>query len=184
MAVFLTIIYSYNLLYNLFYKNNKIFPIYENYSSILLFIPLLLGSLSIGYYLYSYIIDINNISLFYSHFIPSYLHYLPLFLFFFGFIFIYFFINIYPNRFHILLNRRFFIDSIYNYISYHFLYSSYIYLFKYIDKGILEYIGPTGLYRLLYNMKNTFIYQNQLINSFFLFIIIFFFISFFFIFYY
>ena len=184
IGVLLTILYSYNLLYNLFYKHNKIFPIKESYSSFFLFIPLLLGSLFIGYYLYSYIIDISFIPLFYSNYIPSYYHTLSISLLLLGIVLIYIYTNIYPNRLHIIYNRRFFIDSIYNYISYHFLYTSYIYLYKYIDKGILEYIGPTGLYRLLYNIKNKFIYQNQLINSFYLFIIIFFFISFFFIFYY
>jgi NADH:ubiquinone oxidoreductase subunit 5 (subunit L)/multisubunit Na+/H+ antiporter MnhA subunit len=178
LAVLFTILYTYNILYNVFLKHNKVFPNKEHSSSIFLFFPLFFGSLSIGYYLYDYIDTITY------NLIPIYIHYLPLFLLFIALIIYYFYINRYPNRIHIIFNRRFFIDSIYNYISYYFLYYSYIYLYKYIDRGILEYIGPTGIYRLIYNIKEKLIYQNQLINSFYLFIIFFFFLSIFFIFYY
>lgn len=160
LGVLFTIIYSYNLIYNIFIKHNKISPLYEYTPSIIIFIPLLLGSLTIGYYLYDYIIQDNILILHKLNYLPHSYHFIPSFFIFISFILIYYYNHFYPsygyNLLHILFNRRFFIDSLYNFLSFYFLYFSYFYFYKFLDKGFLEFLGPLGIFRfLLFNSSTS-----------------------------
>jgi hypothetical protein len=51
-----------------------------------------------------------------------------------------------------ILNKRLFIDSFNNYIAYISFKIGHTFTFKSIDRGILEFIGPVGLIRVLYSI--------------------------------
>jgi NADH:ubiquinone oxidoreductase subunit 5 (subunit L)/multisubunit Na+/H+ antiporter MnhA subunit len=53
------------------------------------------------------------------------------------------------------LNNRWFFDYIYNrYIGYPVINIGYEYCYKLIDKGFLEFFGPTGLSTIIYKIIN------------------------------
>lgn len=56
---------------------------------------------------------------------------------------------------HSIFNRRFFFDPLYNKLCHIFSYLGLIYTFKFIDRGILEYIGPINIYRLIFSTYNS-----------------------------
>jgi NADH-quinone oxidoreductase subunit L len=53
----------------------------------------------------------------------------------------------YRNWF-ILLNKKFFFDSIYNFINQKFVKFTFQFSYREIDRGILEYFGPTGTFNI------------------------------------
>lgn len=53
---------------------------------------------------------------------------------------------------YIFFNRKWFFDKIYNYILAHNILTwSYVYTYQNLDRGLFELIGPTGLYKTIYN---------------------------------
>lgn len=177
IGALLTIIYSINLLYHVFIKNNKIFPLKEIHSSYFIFLPLLFGSLFIGYLSQDFIL-LNNLFL-ELNYIPYYIHILPFISIIIGLFFILLYNNGEPNKRHIILNKRFYFDSLYNYFSYFFLFSSSLFLFKFLDKGFLEYIGPIGLYRKIILISRNMRKSKIMINTIFLLFILLFIFYFF-----
>lgn len=186
----LTTIYSFKLFFNSFfgYNNSPNFTLISSYSyeipkSLFFFlIPLIFGSIFIGYYSNEYFLGlgINNFSILHS-FLPTFLHYLPLITILIGFFFSFSELPFYYSYyFASLFNRRLFFDSLYNYLlAYPFLSLGYNLSFKFFDRGFLEFFGPLGFFRFFYFFPNLFSLQNQsLLNYSFLFFYIFF--SFFF----
>jgi NADH-ubiquinone oxidoreductase chain 5 len=53
---------------------------------------------------------------------------------------------------YIFFNRKWFFDKIYNYVLAHNILTwSYVYTYQNLDRGLFELIGPTGLYKTIYN---------------------------------
>ena len=84
-------------------------------------------------------------------------------------------------------NKKFFIDDFYNFLTLNIYKISYI-IFKTIDKGLLEFLGPRGLVNAVYKISKNFnkmfqsgyVYQYTfviLLNVFFIFVLILFYIS-------
>jgi NADH:ubiquinone oxidoreductase subunit 5 (subunit L)/multisubunit Na+/H+ antiporter MnhA subunit len=150
LGAFLTILYSFKLLFKIFIpfkplesKNQFPLPLY------LLLLLLLFGCLFLGHFTSSYFLSSIY---FISPHIP-YLSLLPFFTLFIFFIFSKFTISYYYypsfilSFFYSLFNHRTYFHSILNSISLSSL-SSFYSLYLLLDKGILEYLGPLGIYRL------------------------------------
>lgn len=149
LGAMFTIIYSIRLLYITYYSNLSLKPSISfplEYYSILLF--LLYGSISLGYSsspyflssyssfipISSYIILLSSLTIILYFITPSYLSSFSQYEFLYSFF--------------TLFNLRTHIDSFFNIIADYILSLSYL-LYKSLDKGILEYLGPIGLYRIL-----------------------------------
>lgn len=194
LGAFFTSLYSFKLFFNTFfsypnYPNSNILnKIREIPITLFIFlIPLLCGSIFIGFLFNDYLIGpgVNNITLLHS-FLPPFLHFLPLFSLFLGFLFSFFELPFY--YFYLianLFNRRLFLDPLFNYLlAYPVLSIGYHFSFKLIDRGFLEYFGPLGLFRTFYYFPNNYSLASQsLLNFsylfFYLFLSFFFFFSFF-----
>lgn len=144
----LTLFYSYKLLYKLYYNN-----IISSYSSIfiyslyLILSVLLLGTIFLGYYTYTYFY--SDIQYLLSS--SLLLHVLPLFILitFIPYKLPY---DIYSILYIIytLFNNKSYVDYIINKLSINSFISYYSY-YKFLDKGILEFFGPIGIFRLFVN---------------------------------
>ena len=67
------------------------------------------------------------------------------------------------RKFYTFLNRKWFFDKIYNeFLVQHTLVAAYEHGYQNMDRGIIELLGPNGLYRILSPLANTytFIYNN------------------------
>jgi proton-translocating NADH-quinone oxidoreductase chain L len=103
----------------------------------------------------------------------------------------YFYYKIYFNMFYIGYNA-FFFNNFYNYIYIYFYKLSYLINIKNLDKGLFEYFGPFGIYKLeefFLNIGNFFffgriIYFSLFLKFFYIFIIIKIFLFYFFLFYF
>lgn len=173
----LTTIYSFKLLFLSFfgYSNSSNSYSFNNTNteiptSLLLFIiPLLLGSIFIGYLSNEYFLGlgVNNISILHS-FIPSILVLLPIFTLILGFILSLSDIPFYYSYlFASFFNRRLFLDPLFNYFFASPLFSlAYHLSFKFFDRGFLEFFGPIGIFRLFYYFPNTYTLNNQSLLNF------------------
>lgn len=54
---------------------------------------------------------------------------------------------------YILFNKKWFFDSIYNRLGYKILNLGYVISYKFFDKGVLEYFGPLGVTKVVYNIS-------------------------------
>lgn len=161
----LTSIYSFKLLYYTFYAkpnslNYSIF--YNNIKShseypltllnIFIFSILIFGSIFFGYLSKELLGTILLVSD--NEFFPFYIKLIPLFFSFLGIFFAFIILNPWKNRYILtIMNRRFFFDSLINYfLALKFLNIGYLYTFKFLDRGFLEYFGPIGLLRILYSV--------------------------------
>lgn len=128
-------------------------------------------------------VNMNNLNLFDAELIPHFFKLLPVVLSFMGlfsaFLFyifksdllFYLKISKLGKKIYVFLNRKWFFDKIYNeYIGQFFFNFSYSVSYKFIDRGIFEMIGPTGLSFLvlkigsnLHKMQTGFMYHYTLI---------------------
>lgn len=76
------------------------------------------------------------------------------------------------------LNQKWFFDKIYNQLSLTFLKQSYYTFYAFLDKGIIEFFGPTGIYQMLWRTSLTVRQAQQGYLSFYFFSIFLFLISF------
>ena len=126
---------------------------------------------------------INNMNIFDAEFIPVFYKILPVILSFFGVISAYLLyvlqsnllyqikISNYGKKFYNFLNRKWFFDKIYNeYLTQFFFKFGYSISYKFVDRGIFEILGPTGLSNLalkigsnLHKMQTGFIYHYTLL---------------------
>lgn len=203
LSAFLTSFYSFRLLYLTFWSKtnsykNIIFNSHE--SSIFMCIPLFilsLGSIFIGYITKDMFLGLgssfwgfsifnlsNNIISLNGEFMPFYIKLLPLFFSFIGSFFIYYNNYLYIKynyynislkfkQIYIFLIKKWYFDIIYNkFVVYNLLSLGFITL-KDIDRGIIEFLGPLGIVRLLNLLiKRISIIQNGLISNYVFFIII------------
>lgn len=137
--------------------------------------------IGVGSVFWTNILIINpfNNNIYNSEFLETYYKLLPLIISFFG-IFICFLIynvkiNLYLSKLflksknlrflYFFINKRWFFDLIYNFITNYFYKLSFIFFFIKIDRGFLELLGPLGLTRLIYNLSLNYIIYLQ--NGFF-----------------
>jgi NADH-ubiquinone oxidoreductase chain 5 len=153
---------------------------------------LVIPSIFVGYYLKDLIVGVGSHSfgtsiyvsfihfnLFDSEFISIFYKILPVNLSLFGFFSAFFFYNFYPNFLFKLktsligkimykfLNRKWFFDKIYiEYVGQFFFKFGFSISYKFIDRGVFEILGPTGLSSIIlkisYNihkMQTNFIYH-------------------------
>ena len=139
-------------------------------------------SIFIGYYLKDMIVGVgspffstaimvnpSNMNLFDAEFIPLFYKTLPVNLSIFGFslaLFLYIFqskflfkikTSLVGNKMYNFLNRKWFFDKIYNeYLGQFFFKFGYSISYKFIDRGIFEILGPTGLSSMALNIGNKF----------------------------
>lgn len=159
----LTSIYSIKLIYNTFLRrsNSLNYSIFYNHSSHIQEVPvflvvvlslLLLGSIFIGYLFKE--IFLTSIYVSDNEFVPFYIKLIPLLFSFSGIILSFLILDPWKfNYFLTLFNRRFFFDSLFNnLLALTSLKLGYKYTYKLIDRGILEYMGPIGLLRILYSV--------------------------------
>lgn len=154
-AIF-TSIYSFKLIFFTFFSkpNHSLLlspSVHELPSSLTLLLSLLLlGSIFLGFFLKDFFF-FNNLD---TEFLPNYIKLIPLILSIMGIGIAFIVLN--PWKYYFLLtifNRRFFFDSIFNSIlALPLLSSAYLFSFKLIDRGLLEYFGPVGLFRILYTL--------------------------------
>jgi NADH-quinone oxidoreductase subunit L len=152
-AIF-TSLYSFKLLYKLYIIRipNK-YIVYFSHFPLYIYIyllPLLFGSIYIGYYSYSYYISTYQYLLYsnpYIIIIPGFSIILYILLYYLSEGYSYY-ISVIIYNIYIFYNNKSYIDYIINKIAYKLLFIPYS-LYKNIDKGILEYLGPLGLYKLL-----------------------------------
>jgi NADH-ubiquinone oxidoreductase chain 5 len=125
----------------------------------------------------------NNMNIFDAEFIPVFFKTLPVKLSLFGVFSAYFLYSFQANLLYKLkttvigkkiynfLNRKWFFDKIYNeYLAQFFLKFGYSISYKFIDRGIFEILGPTGLSNLalkvgsnLHKLQTGFIYHYTLL---------------------
>jgi len=167
-----------------FYKNYEFLGNHEslNYIFFSLFILCVL-SIFIGYLSKDFFIGFgtdffenslkilpsHNLQIF-SEFLPIYIKLLPFFFSLMGmclslilhFFYYYYQINLnlnsLGNYLYKLVNQRWFFDIIFNYFFVKKgLIFGYKVCFKLIDKGFIEFFGPTGLSKIFYNLSNNYI---------------------------
>jgi len=103
-------------------------------------------------------VNSNNMNLFDSEFIPLFYKTLPVNLSLFGFILAFILYNfrskilfrvktsLVGKKIHNFLNRKWFFDKLYNeYFGQFFFKFGYSVSYKFVDRGIFEIFGPTGL---------------------------------------
>ena len=119
-----------------------------------------------------------NNNLYNSEFLETYYKLLPLIISFFGIFICFIIYNIKMNLYlcklflnyknlrflYFFINKRWFFDLIYNYITNYFYKISFNIFFIKIDRGFLELLGPLGLTRLIYflSLNYTIFFQNGL----------------------
>lgn len=182
-GAFLTNIYSFKLLFSSFFLSNNspkslFFASYSEipFKFIPFFLLLLFGSIFIGFLGFDFFIGPGispfglDHELYPAH---SFIKLIPLAIILFVFslnIYFYFF-SFFPffNRFFVSLfsffNRRAFFDPIFNYL---FIYPTFLTsysTFKFIDRGLLEYFGPLGLFRSFFFFYKNFNLKNQFISN-------------------
>ena len=104
----------------------------------------------------------QNVLILEAEFLPTFIKLLPVILSLLGGISAYVFYNFFSKflynikisligrYLYIFLNRKWFFDKIYNYIlAHHFLIWGYKYAYQNIDRGIIEFLGPTGIFSLI-----------------------------------
>lgn len=127
--------------------------------------------------------NINNMNIFDAEFIPVFYKILPVILSLFGVILAYLLyvlqsnllyqikISKFGKKLYNFLNRKWFFDKIYNEYLTQFLFKfGYSISYKFVDRGIFEILGPTGLSNLalkigtnLHKMQTGFIYHYTLL---------------------
>lgn len=143
---------------------------------------LAIPSIFVGYYTKDMIVGVGssffntgimvnspNMNLFDAEFIPVFYKLLPVILSLSGFLlalFLYIFrskflfeikTSFLGNKIYNFLNRKWFFDKIYNeYLGQFFFKFGYSVSYKFIDRGIFEILGPTGLSNLALNIGGTF----------------------------
>ena len=195
IAAFLTTFYSFKLIYLIFLTSpNNISKLYHKLTQIeidkYLLFPLILlnfGSIFTGYLLKDLYIGINsfffseslffignniNITLMEINYLNFFIKILPLILFLISFsliLYIYFYykylINIQFNNLIKFISLGWYIDYIYNKISYNFLKKSYEIFYCLIDKGFLEFFGPLGIKKFFIKISSNisnFFQRNQI----------------------
>ncbi len=174
LGAFLSSLYSFRLLYFSFFNTSLSFPNLHFFENAYVLYPLfflIVGSLFFGFFTQSFFssFDSFHFDLETSFFFTNWNYKFFLFLIpFFAVAFLYFQsnplhtskVNISSNLLHFystIFNRRLFFDTIYNYFlvlptfsfSYHFLY-------KFLDRGILEFFGPLSFFRLFFSFQDSF----------------------------
>ncbi len=157
---------------------------------------LAIPSIFVGYYTKDMIVGVGshffgtaiyvssiNFNLFDAEFLPTFYKTLPVYLSLLGFIsafFLYNFkskflfnikIHFFGKQLYNFLNRKWFFDKIYNdYFGQFFFKFGYSISYKFLDRGIFEILGPTGLSNTalrigsnLHNMQTGFIYHYTLL---------------------
>ena len=147
-----TSIYSFKLLNLTFFKfsNGQTFKVHNeiplNYLPILLL--LVIGSIFFGYFFKDVFI-----SFFFAEFNSNLIKLFPLLISLLAILISFIELNPWKNRILLrVLNKRLYIDSLNNYLAYLTLKIGHNLTFKSIDRGILEFIGPVGLIRILYSI--------------------------------
>lgn len=183
LSAFLTAFYSIRLLYLTFliksnFNKYTLFLIHE--PSLRMLLPLsclAFGSIFLGYISKDLFIGLGtlfwgnsiftkNLILIEFEFIPLSFKLLPLIFSLIGIISAYYFYTFYfkilyafkltflGNYFYNFFNKKWLFDKMYNeYIVQNILIFSYFYSYKIIDKGFLEFYGPSGLIKFLYNIS-------------------------------
>jgi NADH:ubiquinone oxidoreductase subunit 5 (subunit L)/multisubunit Na+/H+ antiporter MnhA subunit len=54
----------------------------------------------------------------------------------------------------IFFNRKFFFDYIYNFFIFNKLIKNLVKIYYFLDKGVLEWVGPTGAFYITYKLNN------------------------------
>jgi len=114
-----------------------------------------------------------------SFFIRVILVFIYMFFYFFFFYFYtknnFFFNFVYIERavifktIYVFLNEKWWFNSVYKMVSDFYLKTSYLVLFRLLDRGVFEKFGPTGLARLVYISSQIVVYiQNGKLNTYFL----------------
>jgi NADH-ubiquinone oxidoreductase chain 5 len=178
LSAFLTAFYSSRLLFLTFGGKTNVFrynllKLHEgNYSLTIPLIFLVFGSLFSGFFFKdmlagvgsvffsnTIVLTTSNVNLFDFEFIPLKIKLLPTFLGIIGFLlsfFFYslsklFFINLFFFRVYTFFTHKWYFDHIYNYYIGHFIFwLSYSLTYKIVDKGFLEFFGPSGISSLIY----------------------------------
>lgn len=140
---------NYNILYNNI-ESNEEFPL--NILNIFIFTILILGSIFFGYLVKDLLLSILLVSD--NEFFPFFIKLIPLFFSLLGIALAFFILDPWKNRYMLtIMNKRFFFDSLINYFyALKFLNLGYKYIYKLLDRGLLEYFGPIGLLRVLYTI--------------------------------
>jgi NADH-ubiquinone oxidoreductase chain 5 len=127
--------------------------------------------------------NLNNLNVFDAEFIPTFYKTLPVYLSLLGVLFaflLYFFESSFlfklktstlGKKIYNFLNRKWFFDKIYNeYLGQFFFKFGYSTSYKFIDRGIFEIVGPTGLSNValkigynLHKMQTGFIYHYTIV---------------------
>lgn len=106
----------------------------------------------------------NNISIFDYEYIPLYIKIIPLVLSFMGLLIGLIFLTVVDingiikyKSFFYFFNFKWYFDFFYNsFIAFPALSTGYYITFKFIDRGVFEFFGPTGLRYSVYNIANFF----------------------------
>lgn len=74
------------------------------------------------------------------------------------------------------LNQKWFFDKLYNTLALRFMKNAFYSFYAFLDKGIIEFFGPTGLYRIFWSISlNLRFYQGGIVSYYFFSILLFFF---------
>jgi NADH:ubiquinone oxidoreductase subunit 5 (subunit L)/multisubunit Na+/H+ antiporter MnhA subunit len=76
-----------------------------------------------------------------------------------------------PSYYYIamFLNQKWFFDKLYNTVALRFMKNCFYSFYAFLDKGIIEFFGPTGLYRVFWNVSlNLRFYQGGVVSYYFL----------------
>ena len=186
IGVFFTSFYSTRLLYLTFlskpmgHKKIICFAKESNFRIVSTLICLAIPSIFSGYYFKDVLIGLGspafgtavstlNFSIFDAEFLPNFYKVLPTicslssvffacFFYFFNSKLLFFFkISFFGKKIYIFLNRKWFFDKIYNECFGQFFFKfGYSVSYKFIDRGIFEILGPTGISMLVFNLGSHF----------------------------
>ncbi len=140
---------NYTMFYNSKNSNNE-FPF--SFLNILILSILVLGSIFFGYLSKELLVTILLVSD--NEFFPFFIKLIPLLFSSLGIFLAFVIINPWKNSYILtIMNKRFFFDSLINFFfAFKFLNFGYLYTYKFLDKGFLEFFGPIGLLRVIYTI--------------------------------
>lgn len=186
LGAFFTAFYSTRLVYLTFlskpmgHKQTTCFASESNTPIVFSLVLLAIPSMFAGYYLKDLLVGIGspvfntnvsvlNLNIFDAEFLPSFYKIFPVFLSLQGVFFalLLFFFNsnflfsiktsFFGKKVYVFLNRKWFFDKVYNECFGQFFFKfGYSVSYKFVDRGIFEILGPTGISTLVLNIGSYF----------------------------